>query len=155
MAFVDFNHEQKLFKALDLETTSWFFMRGENCWGVGPLNDLLFFLWNEEVYELVLFCFCLLIFNPFLMITCSVNDWLKLTLQKKSDYWWSKKEMKMHKTIKGASRGPWIKFKFIKEKLIGRRTKNDRRTNEELNYTLRVNCKVFWLIIFHWISYLI
>jgi len=32
---------------------------------------------------LVLFGFGSLIFNPFLKITCSVNDRLKLTLQKK------------------------------------------------------------------------
>ena len=67
--------------------------------GVGPCNDLLkferreflrrwtfersLFWWNEEVYELVLFGFGSIIFNPFLEITCDANDRLKLIL-----HWW-------------------------------------------------------------------
>ena len=71
--------KEKIVKALDLWKISWFF------------------LWNEKFYELVLFGFFLLILNTFLEITCGINNRLKLTLQKKSDYRWSEKEMKMYK----------------------------------------------------------
>ena len=85
---IDFNCKWKSFKALDLERISWFLMKWRSLW-MGFIVD-----------------FCLSTFNPFLRELCSTNDRLKLTLQKKSNYRWSKKEMKMHKTIERTPKGP-------------------------------------------------
>ena len=65
---IDFNCEQKLFKALDLQTIS---------------SDF-----NEEKisYMLISSWFYSLTFNLFKKMIYGINDRLKLTLQKKSDY---------------------------------------------------------------------